>query len=355
MRAFNVEFFDRSYNFITNQMTSDFSYTFDYLSQTSNVISLKTDNLVGIGQFVRISGGPKEIYGVVSAIDRGSGNGKLMNVSYNPLTSLLSTDVLFDTDLQGSDTPLETVIANFIRDLYVNNGDTLQNISGLTVRVTSTTEDWGFNLKSTNEGMHHTIIDFWDSIIARALEKYQIVVDMRMNVGAKTITCTVGKNTEARQVIEADLPNIVERNIVEDASNESANKAVIYNGNNYSQRAVYYRHPDGTFDTQNRARLTPVLRVADEVLVEEGQTFAKAAQSKAGDILGQAAYNNLIELRVLMDDDLVKAGTIDIGQVVTIITNGVSYTSILSGYLIDTMMTLTFGIIRLDLTKQLRR
>lgn len=354
MRAYNVEFFDRRFNFITNQMVPDFTFVYDYLSQSYNVITLMNDEKIKLGQYIRVTGAAKETYGIVVAIDEGTGDKKLTNVSFAPLTELLNVDILFDTDLQGTGT-LEGTLKRLIENMYVNNSDTSQNVYGLSVVTTSATLGWGFNLKSTNEGMHQLIINFFDSIIARAFTKYQVVVGFKMDFGAKRIVCTIGKVPSASKVIEADLPNIVQKNIVVDSSNEKVNKATIYNGNNYSQLSTYYLHTDGTYDTQNRDRVTPVDFVLREVLVEQGQSFANLAQAEADEIFGGGGYNNLIELEMLVDDELVGAGDIEIGQIVSVMSAGQTYTSILSGYNIDKTITLVFGIIRLDLTKQIRR
>lgn len=354
MRAYNVEFFDRNFNFITNQMVPDFTFAYDYLSQSYNVVTLLNDDRIKLGQYIRVTGAVKETYGIVVAIDEGTGSKKLTNVSFAPLTSLLDVDILFDTDLQGTGT-LEGTLKTLIENMYVNNSDISQNVYGLSVVTTSATTGWGFNLKSTNEGMHHLIINFFDSIIARGFTKYQVVVDFKMDFGTKTIVCTIGKVPSQTKVIEADLPNIVQKNVVVDSSNEKVNKATIYNGNNYSQMATFYLHTDGTYDTQNRDRVTPVDFVLREVLVEQGQSFADLARAEANDIFGDGGYNNLIELEMLVDDELVGAGDIEIGQIVSVLSAGQTYTSILSGYNIDKTITLVFGIIRLDLTKQIRR
>lgn len=356
MRAYNVEFFDRDFNYITNQMVPDFTYTYDYLSKSSNVIVLQNDSAIFLGCYIRVTGAAKEIVGIVTAIDTGSGSKNLMNVTFEPLTSFLDVDILFDTDLQGSSVSLEQCLANLITDMYITNTDTLQNIRGLSVQVTSTTNDWGFNLKSTNEGMHTLIINFWDSIIAKALTKYQVVVDFSVDFFAQTIECTIGRNPAYIKVIEADLPNIVQKNVVVDSSNESANKVIIYNGNDYTQHETYYLHPDKSFDTTDADRITPVACLIREVVLEsEESSFSQAAASEASSVFGSSQYNNLIEIETLVDDEMVEAGSIGIGQVVNILSNGQEYRSILSGFTMGNTITLTFGVIRLDLTQKLRR
>lgn len=65
-------------------------------------------------------------------------------------------------------------------------------------------------------------------------------------------------------------------------------------------------------------------------------------------------YSNLIELTVKQDDTMLSPMDLEIGQVVNIIHEGVSYNSILSGKEIKGgLVKLIFGTIRLELTKLL--
>ena len=65
---------------------------------------------------------------------------------------------------------------------------------------------------------------------------------------------------------------------------------------------------------------------------EEGQTFAQAAASAAASVFGEVTYNNLIEITCLYEDELIQPKALKIGTVVSVIHEGVSYASILTGY-----------------------
>lgn len=82
--------------------------------------------------------------------------------------------------------------------------------------------------------------------------------------------------------------------------------------------------------------------------------FLEKAHDKAYQTFSKNKYDNLIELEVAEDDDIIKPMQLKVGQIVNIISEGVSYTSILSGREIDTTVTLIFGTIRLELTKTLK-
>ena len=64
-------------------------------------------------------------------------------------------------------------------------------------------------------------------------------------------------------------------------------------------------------------------------------------------------YSNYIELSFLKNDSMINPLTMEIGQIVNIIHEGVSYSSVLSGREIqrDGLVKLIFGMIRLELTK----
>lgn len=357
MRVYNAEFFRPDYSFITARQFSEMEYSFDYVSPDSNSFLCETVEGVSSGDWIQITGGERPIYGIVDHIDDGAEDKKLSEVFINQMTALFRVPILFDTDLQpgsgsGSSVTLEEMIADFVRKLYGNNEDALQNIRGLTVRTTSATPEWGFNLKSTYEGMHHLIINFWESILARALVKYQVIINAEPDFAAKTMTVTIGKSGASTKVIEADLPNVVEKSIIVGRSESAVNKAVIYNGADYGEHINFYLHPGGTYDTDNNNRITPVIfEVRDVDMAESTRTFAQAAASAAVEVFGGAQINNNITLTVLPDDEMVNPAGMEIGQMVQVISDGISYTSMLTGYSFGELATVVFGTVRTELTK----
>lgn len=80
----------------------------------------------------------------------------------------------------------------------------------------------------------------------------------------------------------------------------------------------------------------------------------EAVRAKAVAEFSKNKYTNLIELTVKQDDTMLSPMDLEIGQVVNIIHEGVSYNSILSGKEIKGgLVKLIFGTIRLELTKLL--
>lgn len=348
MQVYNAEFFTRQYEFICNRNFSELVYSFDYVSPDSN--SFIVENIQGVseGDFVQISGGAKNIYGIVNHIDEKE---SLSEVFIDQMTALFDTHIVFDTDLQGGTKSLETVISDFVRSLYVSNQDALQNISGITIQTTSNTTDWGFNLKSTYEGMHTLIINMWKSLLSRALVKYRVVIDVVPNFAEKTLTITIGRRSYPERVIETNLPNVIDRSIIVGQRDNNYNKLTVYNGQNYNQTVVYYLHPDGTYNTTNINRITPVSQEIKDVDTSNGGNFYTMASSQANEVFGGALINNNITMELFNDDTLVNPLDMEIGQEVTVLSDGNAYKSMLTGFSFGTTATLVFGTVRQELTK----
>ena len=94
---------------------------------------------------------------------------------------------------------------------------------------------------------------------------------------------------------------------------------------------------------------------ADTDAAEFAQSlFIAKAHAKAESNFAKNKYENLIEIEVLNNDTLVNPDTLNTGQKVKIIHNNIEYDSILSGRNVSDTTTLIFGLIRLELTKQLK-
>ena len=151
--------------------------------------------------------------------------------------------------------------------------------------------------------------------------------------------------------IEADLPNVIEKSIIVNETTEDMNKLVIYDQADLTTNVIYYKHPDGSYDTTDDDRITPVIYGITSVSVAEGDTFADVAQDAADKQFDTDTYSNLIEITVQNEDEIVLPQTLTIGQTVNVISNGTSYSSILTGVERSNKTKLIFGTIRLDLTK----
>lgn len=386
MKPFNVEIFNREFELLAHTNVDDIKIDYDYLKPNDSELEIRLSGFydtfaaqavidensggllrsmsipeleglmdaVGVGAYIRLQRDDTDVFGVITSVTTADDQ-LLTKLGIQPFpAAIFSTEILFDTDQQGT-VALETVIANQITASFISSSDTIQNIPGLSVTTTSSTVSWGMNLKSDTENMHHCVIDFYDVLIRRALEEYGIAIHTSVDFQNDTIDLTIGK-VVGTQTIEADLPNVFEKTFLINESSKNTNKLDVYDTANYTTVRTYYKHTDGTYDTTNNNRLYPVVREIGTATADENNTFIVNADAVAASVFGEVTYNNLIEIKCLCDDALIRPMDLDIGSVVTVIHEGNAYTSIMTGYeLEDNVINLIFGSIRADLTKLIRR
>lgn len=384
MKQYNIEIFNRQFELLAHSNVDDIEIEYDYLKPDDSELVVRLKGFydafssqavipdggglralsipqleglmddVGVGAYIRMQRDDTDIFGVISSIETAD-DPLLTQFGVLPFpAAIFSTQIVFDTNQQGT-VALETVIANQIKAGWVNNSDTIQNIPNLTVTTTSSTVSWGMNLKSDTEGMHHCVIDFYDVLIRRALEEYGIAIQTSADFKNDGIHLTIGK-VVGTQTIEADLPNVFDKTFLINESSKNTNKLTVYNTANYTETITYYKHTDGSYNTTNTDRIYPVVREIATAEASEDQTFAQAAAAAAASTFGEVTYNNLIEVTCMWDDALIQPKALKIGSLVSVIHDGVSYASIMTGYkLSDNVITLIFGSIRADLTKIIRR
>lgn len=355
MRPYNVEIFAPDFTLVGNTNVNDVVYREDYLSPDVNTVTVLALAGVKKQDFIRIIRGNEEYAGIITEIAYGTDTSKrLLNISYKPLIELLDTDILFDVDLQGKGS-LEAFICDRVRETFIENPDTLQNVHGLSIDAVSDTTGWGFHITPSESGGHYNIVNLMDSVIIPAMQKYGILVSAKLDIQNRGIRMTVGKPTSGILTIETDLPNILRKNVTVKQVSADVNKLVLYDAADYASVRTYYLHPDLGYDTKNTDRITPVVYALQAVQHDEGSSFEAAAIQAAHDKFSGLAYSNLIELTMANGDILVKPDEMQFGQEVDIISDGVAYRSILTGRERGESTKLIFGTIRLDLTKILRR
>lgn len=351
MQPFNVEIFDRQFNLIQHYNVGAIDYNYDYLSTVENSILIEFDENVEKGDYIRIVNNTDSYFGFISSIAVNEAIQGFSEIRFKPFIALFDAPIMFDTTLQGSGTSLEQAIADIITAYWINNADADENIYGLEVQTLSTTSNWGFHITSDQKGLNKAIINFMTSIIRRSLTKYQVGLYAEPDFTNKKVVVSIGVKALNTFYIEADLPNVIEKSIIVNETTEDMNKLVIYDQADLVTNVIYYKHPDGTYDTVDDDRITPVIYGITSVSVAEGDTFADVAEDAANKQFDVDTYSNLIEITVQNEDEIVMPQSLTIGQIVNVISNGTSYSSILTGVERSNKTKLIFGTIRLDLTK----
>lgn len=353
-QPYNIEIFDRDYNFIQNYVLDDIVYNLDYLSISENTVFVPFNTNVKKGDYIRIKNNEHVYYGVITSLSVDESVEGYTNLGYKPLMSLFDVSILFDVTDQGADS-LEQTLANYVSDTFINNSDSSQNISGLTVSTVSTTSSWTYYLVSDIDGGDLTLVNLLE-LFQLALTKYGIVLQMVPDFEAQTITCSIGTLSLGTFVIETDLPNVFDKNIIFNQNLSDVNKLIVLDSTDYTNSVTYYLHSDDTYDEGDSDRITPVIYTVATASASNNKTFAEAALDVADKQFGNAnKANNLIELWIGKDDTMVNPTDMEVGQWVTVVANGTSYESMLTGYEISDSVKLTFGTVRLDLTKILKR
>lgn len=351
MQPFNVEIFDQSFNLIQHYNVGAIDYNYDYLSTVENSIIIAFNENVKKGQYVRIKNNTDEYFGYISSIAVNEQLQGFSEIKFKPFITLFDEPILFDYTLQNSATSLEDAIAQYIDAYWINNTDDDQNIYGLETQTISTTNSWTFHITPSQSGLNYTIINFMTSIIRRSLTKYQVGLYAEPDFVNKKIVVKIGVKDATTFYIEADLPNIIEKSIIVNETTQDINKLIIYDQADLVTNTIYYKHTDGTYDTTDSDRITPVIYGLTSVTTSDDVTFADAAQDAADKQFDTDSYSNLIELTLQNEDALVMPASLTIGRLVNVSTNGVSYASILTGVERSNKTKLIFGTIRLDLTK----
>jgi len=164
-----------------------------------------------------------------------------------------------------------------------------------------------------------------------------------MNMTTKKIDFKITKNTASDVTFEADLPEIIEKNIAVRRSSQRTNKLIIYNKDNMAAApTIYFLHTDGTHSTTDTDRVVPVRW--DYSYIGENDSAA----DEAAKVFAEEKYDNLITL------SMVDAPKLKVGQHVNVIADGVVYPTILTGREDDQVTKLIFGNIRMSLIKQLK-
>ena len=339
---YTVEIFESDFTYRSSMQTSDLSIELDYLDVSKNKIKIKTIKAYE-GDYIRISTADIELDGIVTGV---SDDGEYAKISFKSFMDIFDIEIFADvTDLES--VTMESFIASLIDENYISNADSLQNIYGLETKVLTGTLNTSLTVDSD-------IINFYKDIVYSAFLQYNIVVDFSIETRKKKVVCTIKKNIQENLTIEADLPNIIKKNIDLSVSKESYNKLIVINEDDDTEQEIYYLHSDNTIDLVNNDRVTPVNFTTDYAVATTSKTFTEVAYDKAVSLLKQNEYNNLIELEMSNNDTLIKPMSLEVGRNTTVISDGVSYQTILTGVKVEKTTTLIFGAIRRELTKRIK-
>lgn len=304
MKPYNIEIFDRNFNFIYNALVdeSDFSYSYDAISPVKNTIpitkdfkpsELSSDVYAPRGWYIRIIGNDGEYQGIISGFEEGDTNS---TITYTQLSSLFDFNTWVETQ-KVTTMGIESYIASVLTDTFINNSDPLQKITGLQISYTGNTQG---ALDYCNTDSAIVGINIASDLIVAAYNTYGIYTDISADFGSKNLNVSIGILDHASRYIEGDLPNIIESEFtIKKSSNIEINKVTIKD--TYTQTETsYYLYDDGTFGTDanptGKSRISPVNQ---KIIIVSLYDIAKSNVD--------AKYNDMIETVSMY---AVKSGTL---------------------------------------------
>lgn len=351
MSQYSVDIFDLNLNLVHHDILEDPVIDDDRLAPNITTIEIKKTTLVPASGYVHLDG-DIVFDGIIDAV---SDDEDVTKIDIKPLICIFGRNIPINLAWQKSSTSLEAVIRSSIQNYWISySADSLGNMP-MSVEIIGSYRhtNWTLDLEAHNEEVNNTIVNLLDDVIIPAFERYGITLNGFIDFDANLIDFTI-ENPEEYQVIDADNPMVHLIEFMPDKMDGEVNRLTVINADDYSERVTYYLHPDGTYNTTNNNRITPVVFDFAEATKssEEGATFADAASAQADSVFGKIKYKNYVELETQYNDLLINPLEIKMGSKATIYHNGQTIDTMLTGRVLDELITLTFGTVRLDYTKQ---
>lgn len=347
---FRLDVFNNSFEYVSAVMIDDHqSIDLDYLTYSPYTVRCKEIEAQK-GFFTHITDEDNNTIadGIIADIKPEQ---KTQTITIRPLNALFDAAVFY--------TPVSDAIswlASNIQQAFMTNSDTYQNRPiNLTYTVASE------QLPLTGFNLHETINIL--SVMISALKTYGVVVESTLDLVNKRIRVNIFRQ-EATKTILADLENLISSQVTIGDPFGSTNKATLrkIQVNDDESTTIlgdfnFYLHPDGSIDQSNTNRIQPVFWEMETLQLEDDMTDAQwlaAATARAKEILEPAKFDNEIILRYQQADKLVYPLELPIGAQCEIHLKGEIYASLLTGKALEgKTVTLYFGVVRTDLTKQL--
>lgn len=351
MSQYSVDIFDLNLNLVHHDILEDPVIDDDRLAPNITTIEIKKTILVPASGYVHLDG-DIVFDGIIDAV---SDDEDVTKIDIKPLICIFDRNIPINLTWQKSSTSLEAVIRSSIQNYWISySADSLGNMP-MSVEIIGSYRhtNWTLDLEARNKEVNNTIVNFLSDLIIPAFERYGITLNGFIDFDTNLIDFTI-ENPEEYQVIDADNPMVHLIEFMPDKMDGEVNRLTVINADDYSERVTYYLHPNGTYNTTNNNRITPVVFDFAEATKssEEGATFADAASAQADSVFGKIKYKNYVEFETQYNDLLINPLEIKMGSKATIYHNGQAIETMLTGRVIDEMITLTFGTVRLDYTKQ---
>ncbi len=339
---FKAEFFDHRFTFVDRHpVPQGTQLQQDYLTMEPTVITVPGRTKVVKGNYVHITGG-YEFDGIVSDVQPAE---HTTAISVRPLQAVFDVEI-FTEDF----TDVARFLYQAITQTLVENTDRLQNIP-LDITNSAVKADRPVSITETKINLLNLMVS--------ALTIHHIAVDCKLDMKNKVISADICR-VSAEKTVEADLHNVLSREITIGDGYGNFNKALIKKiirdeetGTVILSDAVpFFLHTDGTVSTVDKDRIIPVFQTVE--LLDDCEDWDVQALNRASELMAGTKYNNEIILTYRLDDRLTVPMGIRIGTAVTVFNDKKRYRSVLTGRILsDNTVSLIFGAVRVDLTKKI--
>lgn len=273
MRPYEVEIFDRQFNFRVNALADLITWQEDVLTVAKNSFYVPKDKInvrdealsgtpgdgtVCCSDYVRIYNPNNDITytGIVTEINDAE---NLYEIVYCSLYKLLDHELLVLAD-EIKHTYIESYIYKLAKQEFRDNQDTFQNIEGIYFYPVIPHTSGTFEYNDTKD--IYVTINLLDDLIYPAFQNYLLLTTLTLDIENKRVTFRIEKKYGGSTDIETRLSNIIDANFTLRNTTDEVNKATLYDFSNYTLTPyTFYLHPsDYSYDQINNSdRLFPVV------------------------------------------------------------------------------------------------
>ena len=364
MQPFNVEIFDRDFNFIHNYTIESIEYHEDYLALPETVVFMSFNENVKKGHYITVYNDEERFTGVISRVTASAKYNGFMEVGFKDFISLLTITFAAQVTNISSFAQTESleywIRYNIVRYFvmgqigpYLDPDLAIPGLDADNITLLTSTKNWNIGLVNDMEDDYsdEKKMNLIDDIIIPAMKYYKIGCYTRIDFQNKSISIDIGIKNNNPLTIETSLPNIFNVNYTTKDMTNDVNTVICHCtddgslGNDYDE--IYYKHTDGSWSKSRTGRLLPV--ILEMMYYTQDQDIIQMLVAE----FGGSPTDNCVEITVANSDPL--ATMFKLGDAVNIIINDTIYTSIYTGKDKTNVTKLIFGTIRLDLTKILKR
>ena len=372
MQPYNVEVFDRDFNFIHNYTIEEFEYNEDYLTLPETTIFMSYNPNVTRGCYITVFNSKERYSGVITTVTISANYNGYMNVGFKSFIAMLNASRFLKVDdirTYAQSHSLESYIYDNIKHLYLDGltteaeflgePDTDLIIPGLELSIITNTYNWEIGLYRDGEGDYEDYqkVSYIDGLIIPAMKLYQVGCYVEFDFKLKKIKVKIGKKTSTPIVVETSLPNVYNTVLAQkDTANDVNTVDLAQTCSDPEDPGTYYKDIYGHWSGSKVNRSLPVVYDQMEIQgfnMETGKRGQSVIDMLIDHYGGSNKDNNNVELTVNNDDPL--ATMFNLGDSAEIIINDTVYTSIYTGKTKAKTTTLIFGTQRMDLTKILKR